>query len=60
MNEISICGGFLATLTIIFVIFKLLGYITWSWWIVFLPMLVWIAIPVVISLVVLFILWWNY
>lgn len=29
--------GFLEILTIIFVICKLIGVISWSWWLVFLP-----------------------
>ena len=29
--------GFLGLLTITFVVLKALGYITWSWWLVFLP-----------------------
>lgn len=31
---------FTSVLTLIFVVFKMLGYIDWSWWIVFSPMLV--------------------
>lgn len=33
--------GFCGLLTIVFVIFKLLGKITWSWWWVFAP--IWIS-----------------
>lgn len=29
--------GFLGLLTIVFVIAKLAGYISWSWWLVFTP-----------------------
>lgn len=32
--------GFLEVLTIIFVICKLVGVISWSWWLVFLPEIV--------------------
>lgn len=32
--------GFCGVLTLIFVVFKLLGYITWSWWLVFLPIII--------------------
>ena len=36
---ITIAGGnFLWILTLIFVIAKILGYINWSWWIVFMPL----------------------
>jgi hypothetical protein len=31
--------GFLPVLTLLFVIAKLAGYIVWSWWLVFSPML---------------------
>jgi hypothetical protein len=30
-------GWFLPVLTLIFVIAKIMGYIDWSWWLVFLP-----------------------
>ncbi len=42
--------SFPAILTLIFVIAKMLGYITWSWWIVFAPMWVGLAIALVIML----------
>ena len=32
--------GFLETLTMVFVVLKLLDVIAWSWWIVFSPMIV--------------------
>ena len=32
--------GLCSILTIIFVIAKLLGYINWSWWLVFLPVII--------------------
>ena len=38
--KIELGGGFLGTLTIVFVIFKILGYINWSWWLVFLPVII--------------------
>lgn len=44
--------GFLGALTLIFVIAKLVGWITWSWWIIFLPVL----IPLIIYLVILLII----
>ena len=34
------CGGFGTLLTIVFVVLKLTGVITWSWWLVFLPMII--------------------
>lgn len=36
--------GFLATVTITFIIAKLMGLIDWSWWVVFSPVLVPVAI----------------
>lgn len=40
--------GLLEVLTIIFVVLKLLGVITWSWWIVFLPLIVSAGLYVII------------
>lgn len=31
-------GGFLSTLCLIFIVFKLLGVISWSWWYVTMPL----------------------
>ena len=36
--------GFLGLLTLIFVIAKITGYITWSWWLVFSPVFVFLII----------------
>lgn len=40
--------GFLSILTLIFVVGKILNLITWSWWLVFLPVL---ALPIIIAVV---------
>jgi len=32
--------GFTETLTIVFIVLKLMGIITWSWWLVLLPELI--------------------
>ena len=40
--------GILEVLTIIFVVLKLIGVITWSWWIVFLPLIISVGLYVVI------------
>lgn len=40
--------GFLYILTFIFVVAKILNFITWSWWLVFLPAL---ALPIIIAVV---------
>ena len=53
--KIEIGGGFLATLTIIFVIAKLWDVIDWSWWLVFLPILISFGIVFLIIFVVLII-----
>lgn len=39
-------------LTVIFVLCKLLGIITWSWWICFLPSIVDMILSIVIILIV--------
>ena len=36
--------GFLGLLTLIFVVAKIAGYITWSWWLVFSPVFVFLII----------------
>ena len=43
-------------LTIIFVVLKLIGIISWSWWWIFSPL--WVS--VIIGLIVLFIFWIKY
>lgn len=42
--------GFLNLLTLIFVVFKLLGTLTWSWWLVFLPSIISFGLPLLIWL----------
>lgn len=44
--------GFLPLLTLIFITLKLTGYITWSWWLVLLPLLVQVGL-VVVALIIL-------
>jgi len=47
------CGGFLAAiLTTVFVTLKLLGYIEWSWWQVFIPIFTYAALVVFIWIIV--------
>ena len=41
--------GFLEVLTIIFVVLKLVGVIAWSWWAVFIPMYVAVALYAIVS-----------
>lgn len=45
--------GFFGLLTLIFVIAKITGYITWSWWLVFAPMLFGFGLFFLIMLIVL-------
>lgn len=40
--------GFCSILTLIFVIAKLGGWITWSWWLVFLPVIIGFTISMLI------------
>ena len=42
--------SFLGLLCIVFVIFKILGNITWSWWWVFCP--IWIPVATIIAILV--------
>ena len=44
--------GLLNILTIIFVIAKICGAITWSWWLVFLPTLINIGLTILVWLVI--------
>jgi len=45
---INLSGIFLPLLTLVFVIGKVFGYLTWSWWFVFAPLLVPAAIVVTV------------
>ena len=38
--------GFLGILTLVFVAAKIFGYITWSWWIIFSPILIGTALVI--------------
>ena len=44
--------GLLGVLEIVFIVLKLLGIITWSWWIVLIPL--WIDITLVICCIIAF------
>lgn len=46
--------GFLEVLTIIFVVLKIVGVIAWSWWIVFLPLIIAVGLYVIIVIGYLF------
>ena len=45
--------GFAHILTIIFVIAKIVGYISWSWWLVLLPSIISIGLSTLVSIIVL-------
>lgn len=47
--------GFLGALTILFIALKLLGYITWSWWLVLAPL--WIPVMLVFAVVFVIAVW---
>ena len=48
--------GFTEFLTIVFVIFKLLGIINWNWFFVFLPEIIGIT-PTILCLILIFRIW---
>ena len=56
MNKSSSSGGmgFLGVLQIVFIVLKLCKVITWSWWVVLIPL--WIELVVVVG-ILLFIAW---
>ena len=58
-NSTNIGGGFIGLLTITFVILKSLGYLDWSWWLVFMPLLIpiCIAIAALVVVVISVIIW---
>ena len=51
--NINIGGGFTGLLTVLFIGLKLTGYIDWSWWIVFLPILIGISITLFVLFIIL-------
>lgn len=38
-------------LTVLFTVFELLGIITWSWWVVFLPSIIYFALALILIIV---------
>jgi len=52
-NSSSSSGGvgFVGVLTIVFIVLKILGHITWSWWWVLSP--IWISVVLVIGIIAL-------
>lgn len=48
--------GWLAILlTVVFVVLKLVGTIAWSWWLVFLPLIIYVALDI-LAIIVLIVL----
>ena len=48
--------GWLAVLlTVVFVVLKLVGTIAWSWWLVFLPLIIYVALDI-LAIIVLIVL----
>lgn len=43
--------GFAEVLTIIFILLKVFGVVSWSWWVVFLPEIIAIALYVVLVII---------
>jgi hypothetical protein len=52
-NNISIGGGFISLLTVLFIGLKLTDHIDWSWWWVLSPM--WLPFAFIIALI--FVIW---
>ena len=48
--EINLGGGFAGMLAVAFIVLKLIGEITWSWWWVLSPL--WIPIATIISIII--------
>ena len=49
--------GFCGLLTLVFVIAKLGGWIDWSWWLVFTPLIAGIVVSLIILAVIIIIAW---
>ena len=43
--------------TVIFFVAKILGYISWSWWLVFSPILILVALFIIASIIMVIITW---
>lgn len=51
--------GFPELLTLIFIILKVLGVVSWSWWIVFLPIIAGWTISILLFIIVFSIAWFS-
>lgn len=48
-------GGFLSLLTVALVVLKILGFISWSWWLVLSPMIFGVALVILLFVVIIII-----
>lgn len=53
-KEITFNPSFPSLLTLVFVVMKCMGYIDWSWWLVFSPMLAMLGLSLLIIIAVIF------
>ena len=49
-GKASISGGF-GILTVVFIILKLTGVISWKWWVVFLPVIIGVGIVLIMLII---------
>ena len=52
-TSVSVGGGFPGLLTVAFIVMKLTGYITWSWWWVLSPLWISFGLGLLISIPIL-------
>ena len=52
---IGFFGWLAVLLTVVFVVLKLVGTIAWSWWLVFLPLIIYVALDI-LAIIVLIVL----
>lgn len=51
-NNVNLdCGGFAAFLTLLFITLKLCGVISWSWWLIFAPLIVIYGLALIVILI---------
>ena len=52
MSDVKVSSGpaisFIGLLTIVLVVLKALGYLTWSWWLVFTPLIISVSLGVLL------------
>lgn len=59
MSDVKVSSGpaisFIGLLTIVLVVLKALGYLTWSWWLVFTPLIISVSLGILLIIGILFI-----